>query len=408
MKKIAAGLVVAFFELVTFDVAAKCENKRNLTTDYEVSISNNTKKTMHWHLETSGTDCNEDLEPGKVKNFFVTGGDLLQRFEVDFKEEGEETETRGYNIPSANAGRDWLFSIDGEPFTGNWTVCGMWKATSAQGSLSELGPMLVSGITAAAIIVGTYGVGTGAGAAEYAASVAALEAGQALLLASQLGTAAVVTLAAAGAGSAAAFTDELTQLAEEMTLDKCEWVYNKRVTIKNGSSDYMMVIKDNEKSVGVLPGKSVVVREALANDKIKVWAYLESKLDSISDETVPYTVAKFQEEDGVVRVYKENKKDVANDVHVDTTFYNYTDMPVKIVREQNISEPVEILAAKEIDASGKEVIDSVQNTHDAGDDFRYYIYTDEKPITQEITISWDKGDATLTVNGTKVESKYSK
>ena len=68
MKKIISLLIVLMMSGgIALDTYAKCAGERALSTDYKVIIANNTSKTMHWHLETSGEElCSKGETTGTV------------------------------------------------------------------------------------------------------------------------------------------------------------------------------------------------------------------------------------------------------------------------------------------------------------------------------------------------------
>lgn len=85
---------------------------------------------MDWRLETSGSDHSSDkddgnpLGAGKTKKIELTW-DLLQNLTVDFKETGQATETRAFNLDTASRrDKDWDFTVKGKPFREDWSLCG--------------------------------------------------------------------------------------------------------------------------------------------------------------------------------------------------------------------------------------------------------------------------------------------
>lgn len=111
----------------------------------ELKITNNTDKSLHWHLITGDghDDTNNDLPPEETAKYATDAA--LEAVEFDFKETGKTTESYKWTISdslslTSNDGTfDWTFSVSGKPFRENWKISGKGSCGALGGTgLGEL------------------------------------------------------------------------------------------------------------------------------------------------------------------------------------------------------------------------------------------------------------------------------
>lgn len=380
MKKLLYFLVITSCMNATMHLHA--ESERVLSIDREVIIANNTNKKLDWHMITIAgvDDRNGPINPGEIHTLY-TGGSL-KRFEFTFKETGQTPETRGYAIDlEYSADRDWMFTVDGEPFVGNWSVCGMRKksdAASLAESIAEFGGAAISiaviAVLTASSIAATGGLSTAPSGAAGAAAIAAVA--TQVVSASTVIVMQSVKLAATGGLETISNWDKLGEIAQEMHFDKCEWVYNG-VKVKNGTKDYLMKVEEGNVGTYISAGDSVWINR---DRKVKLTAY--KRYAEMKDRKIRHKKIKIDtKNDGSIELWEENKVSAADDVSFSTTFYNYTTKPAEIIREQ--THVVGVLRPQYTDSERNLIHPSIKNKHDGGDDFRFYLYDANKPIVSE-------------------------